>query len=167
MRTLLPIFEQFKLTQDLSAEEPETFAWLQEERDDFERARAGLDSIPGSREYLKNYTFEKKETIPFSDRCDILVSFGNDHSAHTSTQLAWNYKYLLNDWAGFVYENKEHYARKLYDAQQLSDVDLIPFVNGTGSRSAAVASIIKKFNLSFEPNKVYEMLSALAKERED
>ena len=74
MPTLLPVFEQFKLTQDLSAEEPETFAWLHDdERADFEKARAGLDSIPGSREYLKNYTFQKEDEEAIDGLADMLA----------------------------------------------------------------------------------------------
>lgn len=174
MRTLLPVFEKFKLTQDLNPGEPETFVWLQEERYDFEKARAGLDSIPGSREYLKNYTFQREEGMPFFNEMGnkIVVSFGDHHSGASSTALAWIYKGLLNDWDAFVHCKKASYARNLYNAQQLSDYDIIDFKNALATGKLAniykvIDTMTDSSMVTFEREKAYEMLSALVKERED
>jgi len=129
VRTLLPVFSEFKVANGVNGkEEPETFQWMNEgNRGDYEMAKVALDNLEGSREWLKNYTFdENSDSMPFSSGLGLrlLGNFGDHHSGSTATSLAWNYKAALNDWNKFVYESKEYELRSLYKAHQLTMADI-------------------------------------------
>jgi hypothetical protein len=133
-RTLLPVWNIYKNDFHLDVEEPfETFDWLPnaDMRSYYEEARAGLDSIPGSREWLKAYTCPE-ECMPFFDEMGrrIMCSFGDRHSGSSATILAWNYKRLLNDWRTFVIDTKTYYAKQLYDELQFEVSDIYPVIMG-------------------------------------
>jgi hypothetical protein len=170
-RTLLPIFNKFKLTQALDLkEEPETFQWMKPSiRSDLEQAKAALDSLPGSREYLKNYAHDK-ETMPFSDPIGVslLWKFGDHHSGASASILAWTYKKLLNDWDTFVYVNKEAYAKTLYKSRQLTEDDISAFITQEASSSYKLPRTIERikedYNLTASTDEVHLMLKDLADE---
>ena len=129
VRTLLPIFSEFKVANGANAkEEPETFQWMNEgNRGDYEKVKAALDNLEGSREWLKTYIFDENvEPMPFSSGLgpSLLGNFGDHHSGSSAIILAWNYKAALNDWNKFVYESKEYELRKRYKAQQLTKEDI-------------------------------------------
>jgi len=129
VRTLLPVFSEFKLSNGVNTkEEPETFRWMNEGvRGDYEKAKLALDNLEGSREWLKTYTFDENvESMPFSSGLGsiLLGNFGDHHSGSSATRLAWNYKAALNNWDKFVYESKEYELRKLYKTQQLTKHDI-------------------------------------------
>lgn len=128
-RTLLPVFSEFKIANGVNAkEEPESFEWMnQENRSDYQMAKLALDNLPGSREWLKGYSFDENlEAMPFSSGLGLtlLCDFGGHHSGSSATRLAWNYKAALKDWDMFVYKAKEYNLRKLYKAQQLTKGDI-------------------------------------------
>jgi len=122
-RILLPVWKVYKNSIDLSKEEPETFGWMTgRDSRDYEAARAALDSIPGSREFLKTYEYnEAVDVLPFGMGManKIVSSMGAWHSGSSSTALAWDYQALLNDWDAFVVEKKTAMARAAYDAKQI------------------------------------------------
>ena len=106
-------------TLNLNAkEDPETFHWISDNyaRKDYELAKKALDTIPGSREWLKNYVMPE-DKMPFFDGIgpQVMDAFGSHHSGFTATRVALNYRFLLNNWDKFVLDTKTYYAKKAYD----------------------------------------------------
>ena len=172
MRTLLPVFDKYKEEISITKEAPETFGWMKEEhRRDFEMMRDALDKLSGSREYLKSYVFdEDNEGLPF-DRgigIELLGLLGNHHSGSTATRLAFIYRHALNDWNGFVLQNKMAYKREDYDSQQLTNDDIAGLCFHDNNKQALknrVNDIITKFDIKYDYWKAYEMLMDLVREK--
>lgn len=100
----------------------ETFTWLSEPYREFEDCREALEKTPGSKEWLKTYTFNKKvEILPFSN--PIAHSFtqhmSSCHSGHSMTSLLWEYKYALNNWDAWVHAKKRYKALQDYLRTQI------------------------------------------------
>jgi hypothetical protein len=172
-RTLLPVFNKFKLTKGLDVkEDPETFQWMNPSaRSDFEKAKAALDQVPGSREYIKGYNVEPDNL--FMAFCDpvgmsIVSNFGDHHSGSSASRLAWTYKRLLNDWDAFVYNNKEAYAKADYKARQLTEDSISAFISQYANSSYKLPRTIERikedYNLTATTDEVHLMLKELADE---
>jgi hypothetical protein len=170
MRTLLPVFKA--LAHTYKKEEPETFDWLPRDiRQDYVLAKEALDRIPGSREWLKSYTFES-EGMPFCGPManQIMSAFGSHHSGATATRLGWNYKFLLNNWDTFVLNSKESLAREEYDAKQLTSTDMQTFLRlkyewQEGKLIREVERLRSFFNIHHDYETTYTMLLELAEEK--
>jgi hypothetical protein len=187
MRTLLPIWEVYKTTCPINVKElPENFDWIANEeiRTDFIKARDALDRIPGSRIFLKNYTYSEG-SMPFFDRIssDIIASFGDHHSGSSAISLGWTYKFLLNNWDAFVENSKEGYARKDYDAIQILENDTWPYFNAKtrysllsnpyepdsqnslkGEVDYEIEQLRQKFSIPYDNDKMSAMLDELIDE---
>ena len=160
-RTLIPLWSVYKEDFHLDSEEPfETFDWLPdaEMRSYYEEARAGLDTIPGSREWLKEYTCPE-DLPPFFDSMGlkIMKSFGNRHSGSSGTSLGWNYKFLLNNWAAFVKDTKTYYAKKLYKELQLQEKDLYALLD----KQETVADFRARYDLPYDLPTIEKMVREL------
>jgi len=154
-RTLLPVFKA-----PLETKEPlEDFSWIKHDKEDYDLAKLALDSIPGSREYLKNYTFNKYvSSMPFSDPLGVslLSKFGDHHSGSSVTILAWSYKAALNNWDSFVYKIKESYALNDYNQKQLTEADILTYNTPYALRVA--------FNLTYSDDEITHMVCDLKEE---
>jgi hypothetical protein len=159
-RTLLPVFEIFAVDNGIEfKEEPETFSWMPLDiQKDYEIAKSVLDNTLGAREYLKNYT--DTSTDPFCDPfgLSLLGKFGEHHSGHTATHLAWSYKALLNDWDAFVYRTRRYYLYKTYKEIQLNESDLKAYTTPEELRQI--------FPLAIDDETIVKRLADLKKEIE-
>jgi hypothetical protein len=174
-RTLLPVFRVWKSSAGIeSIELPETFHWIPANaRRDYELARMALDTIPGSREYLKSYSSPDK--VPFMDAMGtkLLNEFGDHHSGSSAIGLAYSYKMALNDWDGFVLNTKRRYARAEYIKTQLTSDDIYTYKNiiNSGVTEMAIDSEImnlkKEFSIQHDIAIVRSMLNDLIKEKDD
>jgi hypothetical protein len=154
-RTLLPVFKAPPATK----EPLEDFSWIKHDKEDYELAKLALDTTPGSRDYLKNYTFNKYvSSMPFSDPVgfSLLSNFGDHHSGSSVTILAWSYKAALNNWDSFVYKTKEAYALNDYNRTQLTEADLLTYRTPDALRAA--------FNLTYNNVEITQMVDDLKDE---
>jgi hypothetical protein len=166
-RTLLPVWAVYKQSLSLDAKEPvETFDWISEKdksyRLYFVEAKRGLDSIEGSREWLKNYTFvEDSDSYPFAEPMGrrIMASLGDMHSGSSATWLGWRYKYLLNNWEKFVEETKTDFAYEDYKVKQLDDIGI------ANSKSMPAEEFREKYGITCDLATMATMLDALRLEK--
>jgi len=119
----IPPWKVFKQSLGLDVKEPaETFDWLTDPdtRKDYNAFRDGLNTIPGSREWLKDYTCPDGES-PFVNPMGhrIMPVVGSWHSGSSCVQMGWRYKNLLNDWDAFVLRNKTAVGKALYKSKQM------------------------------------------------
>jgi hypothetical protein len=161
VRTLLPVFSEFKLANGVNKkEELETFGWMNDsDRGDYEKAKAAIDNLEGSREWLKSYSFdENSETMPFCNGLGVslLGNFGDHHSGSSATRLAWNYKSALNDWNLFVYKVKESYLLAQYKSQQLTKDDIPQYIS--------LVEFKETFNIPYDDDTTISMVSDLKSE---
>ena len=161
-RTLLPVFNKYALSKGLDIqEEPETFNWMKkQDQYDLEMAKAALDNLPGSREWLKDYTFVEGESAhPFCNGFGprLLSDFGIHHSGASATRLAWNYKGILNNWNGFVYMVKHSYLKDEYKARQLTKTDIATY-------GKSIQGMKEAFKLPYDDDTTRAMLSDLEAE---
>ena len=113
----------FAKANGVNNKEPlENFDWMPSESDKFYYTdlRKVLDSVEGSREWLKNYVAEKKK---MSYSCDmgqkVLLAMDRSHSGASSSSLLSYYRYALKEWDTFVLKTKERVALKAYKEQQI------------------------------------------------
>lgn len=184
-RTILPPWNEFRKTLGVEDKEPvETFHWLLNESDkrDLELAKAGLDSIDGSRDYVKGYSMPL-EGVHTDKMIDILVSFGGHHSATSSGITMWFYKGLLNDWDNFVLKTKdrEHRNASQYDKQQIHHSDIDIFMRSSLPETSEYAhshahahahaplcqSFREKFGVSLSDEEMGVRIAAIKKEEVD
>jgi hypothetical protein len=164
-RTLLPVFSKYStnLGLDSKSKEPvEDFSFLNYERSNYETFRAGLDGIPGSREYLK------AKTGSFFDPMgkQILCAAGDHHSGASSSGLAWSYKNLLNDWDGWVKAVKLRQAKDVYTKAQLERPSTWGIMNADTDekRAEAVQRLRAEFSLTYSDEEIVQMVSELVDE---
>lgn len=103
----------------------ETFDWLPPQHSPFEYKdlKAAIEKVDGAKEWLKAYVKKKKEysfSCAMANQIIQLVTVG--HSGASGTMLMWDYKRLLNDWDGWVYQKKRYIALEAYKRTQ---VDLL------------------------------------------
>jgi hypothetical protein len=168
-RTLLPVFSKYSLGLNLDAKEPvETFAFLDDsERYDYEKFRSALDSIPGSREYLKSYEVpEGKHSFFDSIGNKIMCAAGDHHSGSSASELGWRYKELLNDWDGWVKRVKLHQAKDNYKNAQLERPSTWQFANASTDegRKMGIQSLRNEFSLPYSDEEIAVMLHELISE---
>lgn len=173
-RTLLPIWKIYKKTIPLTPEPFENFEFINNKSDraDYIIAREALYKIPGSHEYLKNYTFDENTKFHFADPTGshILANLGPHHSGATATRLALNYSYLLNHWDNFVQDLKTAQLKAVYDATQLSENALHQYGSTYNQplKAYEIAEAIKyKYGLVYTVDTVIIMLDALIQEYKD
>ena len=100
----------------------ETFTWLSDSYHEYEDCREALEKTPGSKEWLKTYTFNKKlEGLPFSNPTarSFTQHMTSCHSGHSITSLLWTYKYALNNWDTWVHAKKRYKALQQYLESQI------------------------------------------------
>ena len=170
-RTLLPIWKIYKKTVPLKPEPFENFEFIANESDraDYIIAREALYKIPGSHEYLKNYTFDENTKFHFADPTGshILAKLGPHHSGASSTRLALNYSYLLNHWDNFVQDLKVAQLKAFYDATQLTESTLQQYGAAYNQplKAYEIATAIKhKYGLAYTVDMVIIMLDDLIQE---
>jgi hypothetical protein len=158
----------------LTPEPFENFEFINNESDraDYIIAREALYKIPGSHEYLKNYTFDENTSFHFADPTGshILASLGPHHSGASSTRLALNYIYLLNHWDNFVQDLKTAQLKAFYDATQLPESTLHQYGSAYNHplKAYQIAETIKyKYELVYTVDTVIIMLDDLIKEYKD
>lgn len=161
-RTLLPVFSKYSTNLNLDAKEPvEDFSFL-DERYDYETFRAGLDGIPGSREYLKT------KSGSFFDPMgkQIMCAAGRHHSGASSAGLAWSYKHLLNDWDGWVKAVKLRQAKDVYTKAQLERPSTWGIMNAAtyDKRMEAVQKLRAQFSLTYSDEEIVQMVTELVDE---
>ena len=167
-RTLLPVFSKYSIPLNLDAKEPvEDFSFMRQERSDYERFRAGLDSIPGSREYLKAYK-APEESPAFHDYMgiQIMCAAGNHHNGASATCLGFQYKFLLTDWDSWVKAVKMREAKDAYHLAQLKRPSTWQFANAQTDeeQKKAIKSIRIEFSLSYSDEEIATMLCELIDE---
>jgi hypothetical protein len=160
-KTLLPIWSEYKKSLNLDKKEvAETFHFISdvEERRDYELAKKALDSITGSREWLKSYVTPEDE-MPFFDGMGprVMTAFGSHHSGESAIELGLNYKYILNNWDKFVFDTKVYYAKRAYYSRQLS-IDII--------KTYIPSQIINMYRLPYSLHEVKKMIDDLYDEFE-
>jgi len=172
-RTLLPPWSKYQINSDLKKKEaPETFEWISdpEIRYDYYLAKAALDSLPGSREYLKTYACDE----PGESFCDpiglpLLEAFGSHHSGASVTLLAWTYKFLLNNWDDFVLNTKTGLARRIYDQKQITDEEISNYISsleGFSHKMSYLHDLQEQYKLPYALETIKDMLDMVVEERE-
>jgi hypothetical protein len=92
----------------------ETFEWCEYyDKKYLSDCRDGLEKVDGAKEWLKSYSCPKGE-YPFSTGLGAKIVLCGDHSGASFNSVLFRYKYLLNDWDTFVYEQKKRVALKDY-----------------------------------------------------
>ena len=172
-RTLLFPWSEYKHEYNIyKKESPETFDWISDSgiRYDYETAKAALDTMPGSREYLRSYTCDKSGEY-FNDPIGLplLGNFGSHHSGASVTLLAWNYKHLLNNWDTFVLNTKTDLARRIYDQTQITEDELCRYKDIPRDASSQIFSYLedlqKHYTIPYGIVTIKEILDALIEER--
>lgn len=93
---------------------PETFEWCDPyNRHYFSDCRVALEKIEGAKEWLKTYTCDKNH-FPFRTGLGAQIVLSGNHSGASFNRTLWKYKYLLNNWDTYVYEEKKGAALELY-----------------------------------------------------
>lgn len=168
VRTLLPVFSKYSLGLNLDAKEPtENFSFMRDdERYDYEAFRAGLDDIPGSREYLKSY--ERPEEGYFFDPMGtkIMCAAGDHHSGASAVFIGLQYKALLNDWDGWVKAVKLRQAEEGYKKAQLERASTWQFSHATTDegRMHSIKNLCAEFSLTYSDEEVKKMIEELIQE---
>ena len=159
-RTLLPVFSKHNL--NLDKEPVEDFSFMKDERNDYEIFRGGLDSIPGSREYLKVKTGSFFDPMGIQ----IMCAAGDYHSGVSSACLAWSYKNLLNDWDGWVKAVKLRQAKDIYTKAQLERPSTWGIMNADTDekRKEAVQRLRAQFSLTYSDEEIVQMVTELVDE---
>jgi hypothetical protein len=166
MRTLLPVFAKYSVTLNLDAKEPvENFSFMGEPNE-YETFRQCLDTIPGSRHYLK--TYKLSDNRPFRDDMGyaILCGAGSHHSGASSTSLALEYKFLLNDWDSWVKAVKLSEAKHSYKKTQLELKDTWPFAHAETLEMTkkAIQTLRTNFSLNLSDDEITERMLGLIAE---
>jgi len=102
----------------------ENFDWMPSESDKFYYTdmRAALDAVEGSREWLKNYVFDKnKESYPYtcSMAQEVSKAMSDKHSGASGSSMLSHYRSALKDWDTFVLKTKEYVGLREYKQQQI------------------------------------------------
>lgn len=102
----------------------ETFDWIPSESDKFYYSDlcAALNTIEGSREWLKNYEFnEARDTYPFNSDigCKLIMAMSKHHSGSSGSFFLINYSMALRNWDAFVLRVKEFHGRMAFNKQQI------------------------------------------------
>lgn len=169
-RTLLPVFSKYSLDLNLDAKEPvENFSFITDAstRYDYETFRAGLDGIPGSREYLKDYTVPEGGHSFFDSMGNkIMCAAGGHHSGASASGLGWSYKRLLNDWDGWVKAVKLSQAKRKYNNSQIERPSTWQFANSTSDegKKKGLDALRAQFSLTYSDEVIAQMVNELITE---
>jgi hypothetical protein len=133
-RTILPPWSEFRKTLGVEQPEPvETFDWILDHswKKDLQMAKEGMDSIEGSRAFLKSYIRPLKEGKMDPMRYRIGSAIGDHHSGASSGMVLNTYTYILNNWDTFVLKTKDREQRRAsnYDARQIHYSDQDEFLD--------------------------------------
>lgn len=179
-RTLLPIWEEYKLTISETLkekEDPETFDWIHSNYlvRDCEDMRRVLDKIEGSRVWLKKYEATEEDhrfLTGFGPR--IIANLGSWHTGVSATKALWNYKKFLMNWDDAVLKIKTIQARTDYDEKQLTGDDIRRFCmlmklqkgntitpEMEKDMDTLLTDLIIKFSIPYDKSVIPEMLEKL------
>ena len=162
VRELLPPWKVWSANIDMSPEPPETFEWITdpEMKKYLTDARTGLDSIGGSRKWLKDYIAPKGRPSYFDGIGPaIMRSFGSYHSGASASLVGWKYKYLLNNWEEFVKKTKLAQARDAYYARQITWSEVREY-----ARKTDFTEFRAKYPNNYTDDEIVEMLISLSSE---
>jgi hypothetical protein len=115
----------FAEASGVNEKEPvETFDWIPSESDKFfyNDMRTALDSVEGSREWLKAYVFdEARDSFPYNTEIGrkIVEAMSNHHSGASASCILVNYSAALKDWDTFVLKIKVYQGKKEFKRQQV------------------------------------------------
>ena len=94
----------------------ETFDWAESyEKKYLTDCRNALEKVEGAKEWLKTYTCDRKE-YPFCTGLGPQIVLSSQHSGASFNGTLWTYKYLLNNWDTYVYQQKKRVALDAYRA---------------------------------------------------
>ena len=115
---MLKTWKEFAEEHGVNKKEPmESFDWCESyDRHYLSDCREALEKVEGAKEWLKTYTCAKRE-YPFSTGLGPQIHLSEDHSGASFNATLWTYKYLLNNWDTYVYEQKKTRALDAYKAQ--------------------------------------------------
>jgi hypothetical protein len=107
----------------------ETFDWIASETDKFYYSDlcAALNTVEGSREWLKNYEFdEARDAYPFNSDIgrNLSAAMSKNHSGSSGYLTLTNYAMALRDWDSFVLRVKEFHGRMAFKDQQIP-IDIV------------------------------------------
>ena len=140
----------------------ETFEWISNSSDRFfyEDCRDALIKVDGAKEWLKNYTYNKKESrLQFNSGLGIQIELSHNHSGASHSSILWSYKHLLNDWNSWVYKSKRYSGMRAYKEQQISLSNVLDLLSqcdkwvsydGVGHEALLIENAIKAKWSSFE-----------------
>ena len=146
-RTLLPVFDKFKM-ELVSVPEPlEDFSFLHRRHDRYmlERFRDIVNSVDGAREYLAGYK-KVEGQLPFHDGLgpillDKLMTIeGQDYKMDfiigVDAALLYHTAIFRLGWEAFVIQKKTEQAKDLYKATQMPKEDLWPYMHAATHKDA-------------------------------
>ena len=99
----------------------ENFDWMDSySMSAYNDCNQAMNRFEGSREWLKNYTSEKR-CLPFNCAMghNISGAMNTGHSGASFSLLMWHYKYALNNWDIFVFNSKQYEGRREFKRQQV------------------------------------------------
>lgn len=179
-RTILPPWSEFRKSLGVEQAEPiETFNWILDSsfKNDLQLAKNGMDTIEGSREFLKGY----RRPLEWCEMDPMLYSIGcvmGDHHSGASASMLINcYTHLLNNWHEFVLKTKDSEHRKSYDNRQIhySDQDdflvaLKKFKDPEDMEKAKFAELCsnfrEKFAVTYDDDTLAQMIPLIKKEED-
>jgi hypothetical protein len=100
----------------------ENFDWIPSEEDKmyYNDMRIALDTVEGSRDFVKNYVYVKG-TLSFGGPIGNALAKASSvgHSGASASAILWSYQNALKDWDTFVFKTKEHESLREYKKQQV------------------------------------------------
>jgi hypothetical protein len=181
-RTILPPWSEFRKTLGVEQPEPaETFDWILDVswKKDLQMAKEGMDSIEGSRTFLKSYRHPLEQSSMDPMRYRIGCAIGDHHSGASAGMALNTYKYLLNNWDTFVLKTKDREQRKAsnYEARQIHYSDQDDFLKAlkeakaspeTPEKATAFANIClnfrEKFGVSYDNDTLARLIPLIKRE---
>jgi len=150
-RTLLPVFDKFKMGTVFVPEPLEDFSFLREghERKMYELVRDIVNKTEGAREYLASYKKEEGKW-PFYDglgpslldQCITIEDqdYKLDFIIGIDALQQYHIALFRLGWAAFVIKMKTEQAKDLYKATQMPKEDLWPYLHASGRKKSLWSS---------------------------
>jgi hypothetical protein len=122
-RIIVGGWKAFAEQAGVNKKEPmENFDWIPSEEDKmyYNDMRTALDTVEGSRDFVKNYVYVKN-TLSFGGPIGNALAKASSvgHSGASASAILWSYQNALKDWDTFVFKTKEHESLREYKKQQV------------------------------------------------
>ena len=170
-RTLLPTWKNYRVMFPFTKEPFESFEFIKNEslRKNYILLKNALDSIPGSREYLRNHTTNVNQF--FNDFGPKILSHLELYTTRDSLiGLIRKYKYLLNMWDNFVEDIKSNDLRNEYILKQIhpTHINKYAYVGNNPLNAIKEAEKIKNiYNLTGDISMIIKGLNDLVEEQHE